>query len=258
MQVDPKNRLVADALEADWNERLRTLSGAQAQHEAQSQADRTLLDEQSQEKILALATDFPRLWNDPNTPDRQRKRMIRLLVEDVTLTKADDITANVRFKGGARQTLTIPRPLTVQEACKTPGEVISEIDRLLEDYTVGQIASVLNKQGLRSGAGIPFSGRTVARVCRDYQLISRYERLRKAGKLTLTEIAEQLQVTTTTVKVWRRHGLLRGYPYNDKPECLFDPPDHAAPIKSQGRKLSERRRFPEVVSLRTDEVQYAT
>ena len=87
MQVDPKNRLVADALEADWNDRLRALSQAQDQYEQQSQADRALLDEQSREKIRALATDFPRLWNDPNTPDRERKRMIRLLIEDVTLSK---------------------------------------------------------------------------------------------------------------------------------------------------------------------------
>ena len=87
MQVDPKNRLVADALEAEWNDRLRALSEAQDQYEQQSQADRSLLDEQSRERIRELATDFPRLWNDPQTPDRQRKRMIRLLIEDVTLSK---------------------------------------------------------------------------------------------------------------------------------------------------------------------------
>jgi hypothetical protein len=84
MQVDPKNRLVADALEADWNDRLRALSEAQDQYEQQSQADRLLLDEQGREKIRALATDFPRVWNDPETPNRERKRMIRLLIEDVT------------------------------------------------------------------------------------------------------------------------------------------------------------------------------
>ena len=107
MQVDPKNRLVADSLEAEWNDRLRALSEAQDQYEQQSQADRSLLDEQSRKRIRALVTDFPRLWNDPRTPDRQRKRMIRLLLEDVTLRKADQITAHVRFKGGSRQTLTI-------------------------------------------------------------------------------------------------------------------------------------------------------
>ena len=140
----------------------------------------------------------------------------------------------------------------------TDGEVITEIDRLLNDHTIGQIAPLLNEQGLRSGTGIAFTGKIVARLCRTYQLTSRYDRLRDAGKLTLTEIAEQLQVSKNTVNTWRRHGLLRGHPYNDKNECLFDPPDQAAPVKSQGRKLSERRRFPEVVSNRTNEVQHAT
>jgi len=258
MQVDPKNRLVVDALEADWNDRLRALAEAQEQYEQPSQADRALLDEQSREKILALAKDFPRLWNDPNTPDRERKRMIRLIIADVTLSKDDDITAHVCFKGGANETLTIPRPLNAWQARTTNPEVIAEIDRLLNDHTPRQLAAILNELGFRSGEGLPFTGRIVSRLCREYRLTSRYDRLRAAGKLTLAEIAKQLQVTTPTVKVWRRHGLLRGHPYNDKNECLFDPPDEATPVKSQGRKLSERRRFHEVITNRTNEVQHAT
>jgi len=257
MQVDPKNRLVADALEAEWNARLRDLSEAQDQYEQQSQADRALLDEQSRERIRALATDFPRLWNDPHTPHRERKRMMRLLVEDVTLSKDDAITAHVRFKGGACQTLTLARPLPAWEARMTDGEVIAQIDRLLNDHTIGQIAPLLNQQGLRSGVGLPFTAKIVARLCRSYRLTSRYDRLREAGKFTLAEIADQLQVSTATIKVWRRNGLLRGHLYNDKNECLYDPHDQAAPTKSQGRKLSDRRRFPKVASNRSNEVQHA-
>jgi len=84
LQVDPKNRLVADALEADWNNKLRALIEAQEQYERQRQADRAVLDKESQSRILALATDFPRLWKSPKTPDRERKRMVRLLIEDIT------------------------------------------------------------------------------------------------------------------------------------------------------------------------------
>lgn len=258
LQVDPKNRLVADALEADWNDRLRALSEAQAQYEQQSQADRALLDEQSREKILALATDFPRLWKDPNTPDRERKRMVRLLIEDVTLSKEDNITAHVRFGGGAHETLTIPRPRCVWEDRATDSEVIAEIDRLLNDYTIGQLVPILNERGFCSGTGLRFTARIVGRLCRNYHLTNRYDRLRAAGKLTLGEIAKQLHVTPVTVKIWRRNGLLRGHLYNDRNQCLFDPPDHTAPVKSQGQKLSERRQFPEVTSDRTNEVQHAT
>ena len=98
MQVDPKNRLVADALEADWNERLRALTEAQEQYERQRQADRAVLDQESRSRILALTTDFPKLWNDPKTPDRERKRMARLLIEDVTLTRVNSSP----FRSGSR------------------------------------------------------------------------------------------------------------------------------------------------------------
>jgi hypothetical protein len=60
---------------------------------------------------MALARDFPRLWNDPRTPDRERKRMVRLLIADVTLLKGLDLRAQVRFNGGATQTLHVPLPL---------------------------------------------------------------------------------------------------------------------------------------------------
>ncbi len=258
MQVDPKNRLVADALEADWNDRLRALSEAQEQYEQQSQADRALLDEQGREKIRALATDFPRVWNDPQTPNRERKRMIRLLIEDVTLKKDGPIAAHVRFRGGARQTLTIPRPLSAWEARTTDDEIIAEIDRLLDGHTDGQIADLLNQQKLRSGMGLPFTSKIIARLRRQKRLPTRYDRLRKLGKLTVDEIAKRLDVSTATIKAWRKNGLLRSHLCNDKGERLFDPPDHAAPAKSQGRKLSERRRFPEVVSDRAHKVQHAT
>ena len=70
------------------------------------QADRVSVDEVQKSRIAALATDFPRLWQDPQTPDREKKRMVRLLIEDVTLLKREQINMHVRFKGG-RQSLEI-------------------------------------------------------------------------------------------------------------------------------------------------------
>ena len=88
LQVDPANRLVADELEAHWNRALQQVTEAQAIYERQRQADRVAVDADARARILALATDFPRLWHDPHTPDRERKRMVRLLMDDVTLIKA--------------------------------------------------------------------------------------------------------------------------------------------------------------------------
>lgn len=254
MEVDPRNRLVADTLESEWNEKLRSLAETREEQEHQAKRDRALLDDRAREKIRMLATDFPRVWRDPDTPDQERKRMLRLLIDDVTLVKGRQIRAQVRLKGGATRTLNLAKPLSAGEARKTDPEVIHEIDRLLESFTVGQVAVQLNEDGFQSGENHAFNARIVARICKDYNLKSRYDRLREAGKLTLSEIATELKVTTITVKIWRSHGLLRGYPYNDKHECLFDPPDANAPTKSQGCKLSERRKFREVVSNCMNEV----
>jgi DNA invertase Pin-like site-specific DNA recombinase len=258
MQVDPNNRLVADSLEADWNEKLRALTNAQECYEQQCQADRAVFDEQSKARVLSLAADFPRLWCDPQTPDRERKRMVRLLIEDVTLIKAEQITAQVRFKGGSTQTLTLPIPLPAGEARRTGNDVIGEIDRMLDHHTDAQIASRLNQRGLRSGTGGAFTSSIVSRIRRNYRLKSRHDRLREEGMLSLAKIAEQLSVTPGTIKIWRDHGMLRAHVYNDKKECLYEPVNGSGPTKSQGQKLSERRRFPEVPPNRTNEVQHAT
>ncbi|EQD63609.1 recombinase, partial [mine drainage metagenome] len=121
LAVDPTNRLVADTLEADWNHTLRQLAEEEHAYERSSKIDAGVLDAQHQARIRALATDLPALWNDPETPMRERKRLIRLLVTDVTLVKGDQhITAHVRLTGGATHTLEVPRPLTAWEAHTTP------------------------------------------------------------------------------------------------------------------------------------------
>src|SRR6266566_2755163 len=74
LRVDPDNRLVADSLEADWNRKLCTLQEAQQQYERQREKDRLAIDEELRTRLHRMATDFPRLWRDPNTPDRERKR----------------------------------------------------------------------------------------------------------------------------------------------------------------------------------------
>ena len=255
LHVDPANRLVADSLEADWNNKLRALHAAQEQYEEQCKNDRTQISEQQRASIAALAHDFPRLWQNPKTPDRERKRLVRLLLEDVTLLKNGEITAHVRFKGGITKTLTVPVPLNVWQQRTTSPDVVREIDRLLDNNTYPQIASLLNDRGLRSGEGKTFTARIVARVRSRHGLTSRYDRLRKAGMLTADEMAVMLRITPQWVKIWNRHGLLRGHAYNDKNDCLFEHPGDNPPQKAQGVKLSQRRLVNQVIAHSTQEVQ---
>ena len=164
---------------------------------------------------------------------------------------------HVRFRGGATQTLRLPLPQSSWQLRQTRREVVEAIDALLNEYTDREIASILNERGVRNGAGGAYKASIVAKVRHTYGLQSRYERLRAAGMLTIEEVAALLAIDTGTVKIWRKAGLLRGYPYNDKNSCLYEPLGADAPTKSQGWKLAERRRFPEcqVMPECTEEVQ---
>ena len=115
---------------------------------------------------------------------------------------------------------------------QTSAEVIAEIDTLLDEHTEEEIARILNDRGHISGEGKSFHRLIVQRLRREYELKTRYDRLREAGMLTLSEIADRLGVVTQTVKEWRDHGLLRAHAYNDKNECLYENPGDDPPARS--------------------------
>lgn len=237
-RVDPDHRLVADALEADWNAKLRALADAQRSYEEKSQDDPGALNDEHRRQILGLATDFPRLWNDPATPVREKKRLARLLIEDVTLIKDTEITAHIRFRGGATRTLTLPLPLSASDLRRTDADVVHRVDELLDHHTEREIATILNAEGLRTGTGLSFNLPRVARIRSVYGLTSRYDRLRERGLLTLREMADVLDVAPCTVKIWRAAGLLAAYPYNAKDQCLYEPPGADSPRKHTWKGLS--------------------
>ena len=239
MQTHPDNRMVADVLEAEWNAKLRAVEGAQRELERGRAEPCQEMDDEQRKRILALTSDFPRLWNDPATPHRERKRMTRLLIEDVTLTKATR-SLGVRLRGGATRQLTwTPDPLGF-ETYKTSDEVLAEVDRLLNDHTDGEVAKILNERGYRSGYGLAFTPKLVGVVRERYELKSRYQRLRDRGLLRKDEIAERLGVAGSTVHRWRKAGLLRGHLYCDAGYRLFEIPD-PPPTKQPGVRWHSRR-----------------
>ena len=202
LKVDPDNRLVADALEADWNERLRRLDTLQQDHERQREADQHLLADDARERIMTLAKDFPRVWKDPRTASIERKRMVALLLDDVTLTKDEEIAVHVRFRGGKTHSFTLPRPLPMSRIRKTPDELVQILNRLLDTCTDREAAARLNELGHRNWQGQTFTVKKVSLMRRTYGLRSRHQRLRARGLLTAQELAEQLNVSTSTIHTW--------------------------------------------------------
>jgi len=242
LAVDPANRLVASTLEADRNTALRAFNDAQAAYGKARQQHPGQLTEEQKARIRQLATDLPGIWNDPATPARERKRIARLLLTDVTVTRTSDtITAHIRLPAGQTCTLTLPIPPTAAQLRKTPAAAVTAIDELLDHHTHAQIAGILNNRGLTSGEGRPFHRLIIRNIRDEYGLRSREQRLRHAGMLTLTQMASRLSVPAKTVKICYHAGLITGHPCNDKGQCLYPPPGPNPPTRAQGRKLTERR-----------------
>ena len=234
LQVDPTHRLVAASLEADWNDRLRAVAETRERVEHQRDADRGAFDEQTRQRIRDLAADVPAVWDDPATPPRERKRILGLLLEDVTLARQDDeITLAVRFRGGATTTLRVPLRIGPWRGRKTHPQVVARAATLLASHTAGEVAARLNAEGFTSGAGLPFKPDTVEWMGRHYGLTSRRDHLRAAGHLTAVELAARLRVSVARVGCWRAEGRLTGARCNQK-DWLYDP------IERQSAWIRER------------------
>jgi excisionase family DNA binding protein len=252
LAVDPTNRLVADALEADWNNKLRELVDAKDEYERATEAGNRPLTDEQQARIRALATDLPALWRNPATPIRERKRLIRLLVTDVTLLKgAEQITAHVRLSGGQQHTLEVPRPLRAWEAHTTPPTTIALIDRLLDEHTHDETVEILNDKGLTGGWGKSFTVVSLTQLCRNRSIPSHHDRLRAEGMLTLDEIAQQLNVTPGTIKRWQHQGHITGRRIDGRRAHLYHPGQNRPPDRqrrSQGDVAATRHHRPGLIA----------
>ena len=238
---DPDHRLVADTLEADWNDALRQLDVLQQAHEHRRRADQTRLEEDSRRQLIALAEDLPRTWNDPATSAAERKRMLSLLIADVTLIGGERITLHVRFRGGQSSSLSIPQPTPPPRASKVPAEVIRALDELLESASDREAARRMNALGLRNWQGQPFTTKRVTDLRQSAGLKSRFERLREKGFLTAREIARQLGICTTNAYKLGREGVLPQQHYGHEQRCLFAPLDGAVFVRGRGGRYRSTR-----------------
>jgi hypothetical protein len=251
MLVDPGNRLVADTLEAEWNDKLRALAHAREERERGRQQDQLVLDDAIRQRLLVMTTDFKKLWNDPATPNRERKRLLAHIIEDATLIKlpAEGITkVHLRFKGGKTETLTTLNPKSSAQQVKTAPKIVQLVDKLLDNHIYSEIADILTQQGFRPGgsarrgrSSATFTALRVAYLVHQYALRSRYDRLRDRDMLTAAEAAARLGIHEATVVHWAECGIIIRHAYNAH-AYLYKLPDSSPPAKRCSRwdRLSDR------------------
>src|ERR1035437_4395855 len=208
-EVDPSNRLVAASLESRWNAALLNLEETKAQATMfQNQKARVVSAEQKA-KVLALAQDLPRLWRAPSTQAKDRKRMLRLLIADITVEKQPDkrqIILHIRWQGGACSDKIIYLPLPIADRLRYSPKIIELVRDLAAQMSDARIAQTLNQEGLRSSRGLQFTAPMIQ--CIRYKHDIARLNLMEPDEVTVQQLCQRLGVSLYVVHYWIRRDIV--------------------------------------------------
>lgn len=203
MEVDPSNRLVADTLEKRWNNALIKLEELKQQYKEFQNKELKVVTPEQKAKVLELAKDFPRIWKAPTTNAKDKKRMLRLLIKDITVEKIPDqkqAILHIRWQGGACEDLYVTIPPNRAEQIKYSAEIIQRVWDLSKDHSDNQIIDVFNKEGLKSATGKSFTVSMIRWIRHKHGIES--PKLKKPEELTVKQVAEKFKVSAYVVYYW--------------------------------------------------------
>jgi DNA invertase Pin-like site-specific DNA recombinase len=213
--VEPENRLVARTLETEWEKKLNDQRAAEAELARKEQEHKLQLTELQREQIRALGQDLKRVWDAPTTTDRDRKELLRTLLEEVkinVLPEEGKAHLLLRWKTSAICELDVvwrmPRPAPI----RTDEETIDLLRRLAMHHPDGVIAGVLNRQGRKTARGESFTANRVSSL-RNHWKIPRYQpppQPPEGPLLTVEAAANQLGVAPSTLLRWLNDGFIGG------------------------------------------------
>jgi DNA invertase Pin-like site-specific DNA recombinase len=213
--VDAENRLVARGLEAEWERALQELKAAEAELANREQARPRSLTTEERNSVLSLGKDLKRVWSAPTTSDRDRKELLRTLLDDVTL-KVDRENYNahltLRWHGGLLTDIDVSLPRSHPAAIRTADDTIDLVRRLAVYYTDATIAGILNRQGRATATGLSFTANRVSSL-RTHWEIPCYEPKQQSPDgecMTIEKAARELQVAPSTLHRWLNDGFVAG------------------------------------------------
>lgn len=210
--VEPENRMVARTLERLWNERLEAVQEIRTQAAAALEQPPPLSEAQW-ERIQRLAKDLESVWTAATTTDRDRKRLLRCLIEEIQLrTEEKRYHIKIVWKGGATTEREVARR-SPGKGHATAEDTVELVRRLATEFDDAQIARILNKQGRRTGLGNPFTKARLLSLRGHYHIPMCPKRPAQdplEGPFTADEAADELGVRSSTIHRWLRDGLLAG------------------------------------------------
>jgi DNA invertase Pin-like site-specific DNA recombinase len=213
--VDPENRLVARGLEKEWETRLQNLTKAEAELFRREQQRPRALTEEEQKRIKTLGSDLRLVWDAPTTSDRDRKELLRTLLEEVILKverKESQADLTLRWRGGMTTKLDLPLKRYQPQGPTTDEDTMSLLRRLADHYPDDIIAGILNRQGRKTAYGERFTAQQVGSL-RRYHEIPRFEPPRELSveeSLPIMKAAKILGVAASTLHRWLNAGLIAG------------------------------------------------
>jgi DNA invertase Pin-like site-specific DNA recombinase len=208
-EVDPSQRLVASTLERRWNDALLNVEELKKQYADFEQQKARVATPEQKAKVLALAQDLPRLWHAPTTQARDRKRMLRLLIRDITVERPHDAKQailHVRWQGGACSDVTVAIPAKIWERQRNPDAMITRVRDLAKTMTDAQIVAELNRCGERSATGRRHTAHTIAWIRCKYKIPA--PTLKRPEELTVKDLAAKLRVSAGIVYYWIKRGMI--------------------------------------------------
>ena len=215
-EVDPSNRLVAATLEQRWNQALENLEELRQEYAQRQSSEALAVTPQQRARARRLAHDLPRLWKASTTKAKDRKRILRLLIKDITVEKLPhpkQIVAHVRWQGGASEDIPLRLPPRACDQFRYPKEVVEEVRDLAKNLPDDEIVATLNRQGRLSAKGKPFTVSMIRWIRLRHKIPA--PQLNRPEELTVKDTATKFGVSSNVVYYWIERGMIDGRKLNN-------------------------------------------
>jgi DNA invertase Pin-like site-specific DNA recombinase len=248
--VEPENRLVARSLERVWEEKLRRAEQIEQEYSVWRREQPVSIADADRQEILALGENLPALWHAATTTSADRKQIVRLVIKEVALDqkrRRGFVWIRVIWQTGAASEHWVQRTVQSYTAHADADHIRKRIVELNGMQKMdGEIAAILNQEGLRTAHGPNFSGKMIHILRKRWGIktvkingtASNPQRW-PDGSYSVQGAAEILGITSQTIFDWMCKGWLSGQQLaKGMPWQIFLSPEQATDLKARARHTS--------------------